>query len=219
MFKYLPHLLKKRVCRKLSAGGKPETILPPKRHVKNTNHISYVHFGSVHFGASLLLCLFALFFKRKFQKHFLSFFFSFLSFSFLFFSFLFFSFLFFSFLFFKKNVKNKRGHLSVDLKAQAVPRDQAGTQRYHTRRMYVILLDFSNVHCRGAGKPHPPAPVRSCSMRLLIGQGDAMVHVKTLWPSGLRRQTQVLVERSAWVRTPQVSLCAHRPRREARESA
>ena len=27
----------------------------------------------------------------------------------------------------------------------------------------------------------------------------------TLWPSGLRRQTQVLVERFAWVRTPQVS--------------
>ena len=31
---------------------------------------------------------------------------------------------------------------------------------------------------------------------------------KTLWPSGLRRQTQVLVERSAWVRTPQVSFFA-----------
>ena len=30
---------------------------------------------------------------------------------------------------------------------------------------------------------------------------------KTVWPSGLRRQTQVLVERSAWVRTPQLSLC------------
>ena len=29
---------------------------------------------------------------------------------------------------------------------------------------------------------------------------------KTLWPSGLRRQTQVLVEQSAWVRTPQVSM-------------
>ena len=29
---------------------------------------------------------------------------------------------------------------------------------------------------------------------------------KTVWPSGLRRQTQVLVERSAWVRTPQLSL-------------
>ena len=28
---------------------------------------------------------------------------------------------------------------------------------------------------------------------------------KTVWPSGLRRQTQVLVERSAWVRTPQLS--------------
>ena len=40
--------------------------------------------------------------------------------------------------------------------------------------------------------------------------------VKTLWPSGLRRQTQVLVERSAWVRTPQVSLscrCAWQSRR------
>ena len=29
--------------------------------------------------------------------------------------------------------------------------------------------------------------------------------IKTVWPSGLRRQTQVLVERSAWVRTPQLS--------------
>ena len=28
----------------------------------------------------------------------------------------------------------------------------------------------------------------------------------TVWPSGLRRQTQVLVEKSAWVRTPQLSL-------------
>ena len=28
---------------------------------------------------------------------------------------------------------------------------------------------------------------------------------RTVWPSGLRRQTQVLVERSAWVRTPQLS--------------
>ena len=27
----------------------------------------------------------------------------------------------------------------------------------------------------------------------------------TVWPSGLRRQTQVLVEQSAWVRTPQLS--------------
>ena len=31
--------------------------------------------------------------------------------------------------------------------------------------------------------------------------------LKTVWPSGLRRQTQVLVERSAWVRTPQLSFC------------
>jgi hypothetical protein len=28
----------------------------------------------------------------------------------------------------------------------------------------------------------------------------------TVWPSGLRRQTQVLVEQSAWVRTPQLSV-------------
>ena len=28
---------------------------------------------------------------------------------------------------------------------------------------------------------------------------------KTVWPSGLRRQTQVLVEQSAWVRTPQLT--------------
>jgi hypothetical protein len=27
----------------------------------------------------------------------------------------------------------------------------------------------------------------------------------SVWPSGLRRQTQVLVERSAWVRTPQLT--------------
>ena len=27
----------------------------------------------------------------------------------------------------------------------------------------------------------------------------------TVWPSGLRRQTQVLVEQSSWVRTPQLS--------------
>ena len=30
----------------------------------------------------------------------------------------------------------------------------------------------------------------------------------TVWPSGLRRQTQVLVEQSAWVRTPQLSFSA-----------
>jgi hypothetical protein len=32
--------------------------------------------------------------------------------------------------------------------------------------------------------------------------------VVTVWPSGLRRQTQVLVEQSAWVRTPQLSFSA-----------
>ena len=32
-----------------------------------------------------------------------------------------------------------------------------------------------------------------------------IINSKTVWPSGLRRQTQVLVERSAWVRTPQLS--------------
>ena len=32
--------------------------------------------------------------------------------------------------------------------------------------------------------------------------------VPTVWPSGLRRQTQVLVEQSAWVRTPQLSIIA-----------
>ena len=37
--------------------------------------------------------------------------------------------------------------------------------------------------------------------------GATVMEVLTLWPSGLRRQTQVLVERSAWARTPQVS-CA-----------
>ena len=30
----------------------------------------------------------------------------------------------------------------------------------------------------------------------------------TVWPSGLRRQTQVLVEQSAWVRTPQLTFRA-----------
>ena len=31
---------------------------------------------------------------------------------------------------------------------------------------------------------------------------------KTVWPSGLRRQTQVLVEQSAWVRIPQLTFIA-----------
>ena len=33
-----------------------------------------------------------------------------------------------------------------------------------------------------------------------------MAEAVTVWPSGLRRQTQVLVEQSAWVRTPQLSV-------------
>ena len=35
--------------------------------------------------------------------------------------------------------------------------------------------------------------------------GSFPVHVPSVWPSGLRRQTQVLVERSAWVQTPQLT--------------
>ena len=35
-----------------------------------------------------------------------------------------------------------------------------------------------------------------------------LVAHKSVWPSGLRRQTQVLVEQSAWVRTPQLSIIA-----------
>ena len=35
--------------------------------------------------------------------------------------------------------------------------------------------------------------------------GSFLIHVPSVWPSGLRRQTQVLVERSAWVRTPQLT--------------
>ena len=34
----------------------------------------------------------------------------------------------------------------------------------------------------------------------------------SVWPSGLRRQTQVLVEQSSWVRTPQVSFSLVFPR-------
>jgi hypothetical protein len=38
----------------------------------------------------------------------------------------------------------------------------------------------------------------------LLGVRSA-IHAWSVWPSGLRRQTQVLVEQSAWVRTPQLT--------------
>ena len=48
-----------------------------------------------------------------------------------------------------------------------------------------------------------------CSCCLFIKRRRQCAHSRTttVWPSGLRRQTQVLVEKSAWVRTPQLSLC------------
>jgi hypothetical protein len=59
----------------------------------------------------------------------------------------------------------------------------------------------------GTGTHHGPSAMpgaraaQAFALRI-IDFGNAP---RTLWPSGLRRQTQVLVERSAWVRTPQVS--------------
>ena len=41
---------------------------------------------------------------------------------------------------------------------------------------------------------------------ILNQRQTALLIIMTVWPSGLRRQTQVLVEQSAWVRTPQLSL-------------
>ena len=49
-------------------------------------------------------------------------------------------------------------------------------------------------------------PCRRRSPRSNQTARRANAPVKTLWPSGLRRQTQVLVEQSAWVQTPQVSI-------------
>ena len=51
-----------------------------------------------------------------------------------------------------------------------------------------------------------------CALRLhgsfltVILRAACFTSMKTVWPSGLRRQTQVLVEKSAWVRTPQLSV-------------
>ena len=55
------------------------------------------------------------------------------------------------------------------------------------------------------------APLASRAPSVVEQSAPAAPHLltpcspKTVWPSGLRRQTQVLVERSAWVRTPQLS--------------
>ena len=54
-------------------------------------------------------------------------------------------------------------------------------------------------------------PHASCTPRLLIGHVRKSVTRVTVWPSGLRRQTQVLVEKSAWVRTPQLSVYLRYP--------
>ena len=61
-------------------------------------------------------------------------------------------------------------------------------------------MNLSDIHSRGSSK---------YSVNLqdsLVGIGlDDM----TAWPSGLRRQTQVLMEQSAWVRTPPLSVLMH----------
>ena len=46
------------------------------------------------------------------------------------------------------------------------------------------------------------------SVVFALGRGSFPVYVPSVWPSGLRRQTQVLVERSAWVRIPQLTFFA-----------
>ena len=60
----------------------------------------------------------------------------------------------------------------------------------------VIVVSFWHVCCFAV----PPSHTHT---RRPVHQGH--VYVSTLWPSGLRRWTQVPLSSDAWVRTPQVS--------------